>query len=234
MTTIRVDTSRFTRTGVAEAVYAPGKTPEEIFAAACGLLAARTEAGEDDAWPVLATRLEAAQAREVARLAAEAGMVAAWDEAARLLELEPRIRRRELGRAAVVAAGTTDRGPAAEAAAVLAAYGADVDRILDVGVAGIHRLLDPGTMALLLRARVIVAVAGMEGALPTVIAGLVAAPVIGLPSPVGYGVAEGGRAALTTMLASCAPGLAVVNVDNGFGAATMAVKILRSARPELP
>jgi hypothetical protein len=135
-----------------------------------------------------------------------------------------------LGPSVVVSAGTTDRGPAAEAAGVLSAYGSLVTRLDDVGVAGLHRLLAPERMEALRRARVVVAVAGMEGALPTLVAGLLPAPVIAVPTSVGYGVAEGGRAALHAMLASCAPGVAVMNVDNGFGAAALAVKVLRSSR----
>ena len=226
---MKIDRHRHLRTGVAEAIFAPGKRAAEIAAIGASLVSSRREAGDDGEWPVLATRVNESVACEVEGLLVptEPDMALRYDGDARILEFAPYPPRTRLGSAVVVTAGTTDREPAAEAAYVLAAYGADVSRIDDVGVAGIHRLLDPASLTLLENARVIVAVAGMEGALPTVIAGLVKAPVIAVPSPVGYGVAEGGHTALHTMLASCAPGLAVVNIGNGFGAATLAIKILR-------
>lgn len=227
---VTIDHHRFLRTGVAEAIFSPGKRAAEIAAIGAGLVSSRHEAGDDGEWPVIATRIDEPMAREVEALLVQTdpSITLLYDAEARILEFAPFPARTQLGFAVVVTAGTTDRGPAAEAAFVLAAYGAEVSRIDDVGVAGIHRLLDPASLTLLERAQVIVAVAGMEGALPTVIAGLVKAPVIAVPSPVGYGVAEGGHAALNTMLASCAPGLAVVNIGNGFGAATLAIKILRA------
>lgn len=227
-----IDGTRFARTGVAEAVYGPGKSAEEIAEALLRLARARREAGQETQWPVLATRVAPTVLRDVEAeiRTRDSGSGVAYDREAQLVELEPPAERRPLGRAIVVSAGTTDRGPAAEASAVLSAYGAEVDRLDDVGVAGLHRLLDPGRLEKLLAAEVVIAVAGMEGALPTVVAGLVRAPVVAVPSEVGYGVAEGGRAALHAMLASCAAGLAVVNVGNGFGAATMAVKILHGIR----
>lgn len=228
---VTIDHHRYLRTGIAEAIFAPGKRADEIAAIGAGLVLARQEAGAEGDWPVLATRVE-----ETLALGVESALrdmypevTLVHDREARILEFAPHTREPRLGSAVVVTAGTTDREPAAEAAYVLQAYGARISRIDDVGVAGIHRLLDPAAMALLEKARVIIAVAGMEGALPTVIAGLVHAPVIAVPSPVGYGVAEGGHVALNGMLASCAPGLAVVNIGNGFGAAVLAVKILRLA-----
>jgi len=231
-TRVEVDERRFLRTGVAEAIYAPGKTAHEIAHVARRLAAARREAGEDSEWPILATRVDPELVVNVeAELSQEGGDARlSYDAEGRILELFPPRDRTAIGPAVVLAAGTTDRGPASEAATVLRAYGAEVARFDDVGVAGLHRLLDPAKLGALERAKAIVVVAGMDGALPTVVAGLVRAPVIGVPSPVGYGVAAGGHAALQTMLASCAPGLAVVNIDNGFGAAALAVKVLRGAR----
>jgi len=113
-----------------------------------------------------------------------------------------------------------------EAALALQIHGIGVDLVMDVGVAGLHRLLDQ--LPRLETARVLIACAGMEGALPTVLAGLVPQPVIGVPVSVGYGVSQGGRAALDGMLASCAPGLSVVNIDNGYGAAMAALRMLRT------
>jgi NCAIR mutase (PurE)-related protein len=126
----------------------------------------------------------------------------------------------------VVAAGTSDVAVAREAARTLRYYGEPVAEITDVGVAGLWRLLE--RIEEIRRMKVIVAVAGMDAALPTVIGGLVSSPVIGVPTSVGYGVAEDGRTALHAMLASCAPGLVVTNIDNGYGAACAALRILRS------
>ena len=229
---VDVDHRRYLRTGVAEAIYAPGKTPHEIAYVARRLEAARSEMGESADWPILATRVETeAVAKiewELAQGEGEARLV--YDAEGSVLELFPPRERTPIGPAAVISAGTTDRAAAAEAATVLRAYGAEVERFDDCGIAGLHRLLDPPRLQALERARVVLVVAGMDGALPAVVAGLVKAPVIGIPSPVGYGVAEGGHVALQTMLASCAPGLAVVNIGNGFGAAALAVKVLRGTR----
>lgn len=226
------DDHRFSRTGFAEAIYSPGKRPEEIAAIGHRLDQARSAAGEDLDWPILATRVahDDLPAIKAAWKKLSPNGALAWDADASMLELAVPGARRPIGIAAVVSAGTTDREPAAEAACVLAAYGSDVARLDDVGVAGIHRLLDPARLETLRAARVVIVVAGMEGALPSVVAGLVSAPVIAVPSPVGYGVSAGGHAALNAMLASCAPGLAVVNIGNGFGAAALAVKILRGLR----
>ena len=129
-----------------------------------------------------------------------------------------------LGRVAVLSGGTSDLPVASEAQLALACHGAAAELVLDVGVAGLHRLLD--RLEELRSADVLIACAGMEGALPTVLAGLLPQPVIGVPVAVGYGVSTGGQAALHGMLASCAPGLTVVNIDNGYGAAMACLRIL--------
>jgi NCAIR mutase (PurE)-related protein len=133
------------------------------------------------------------------------------------------------GRVAIVCAGTSDVPVAEEAAVTAEFHGAAVDRIYDVGVAGLHRLLDRAPV--IRQATVVVVAAGMEGALPSVVGGLVEAPVIAVPTSIGYGASFQGLAALLAMLNSCASGVAVVNIDNGFGAGYMACAILRSARP---
>jgi NCAIR mutase (PurE)-related protein len=133
-----------------------------------------------------------------------------------------------LGRVAVLGGGSSDLPVAAEAQLALACHGVASELVLDVGVAGLHRLLDQ--LDRLRRAEVLIACAGMEGALPTVLAGLLSQPVIGVPVAVGYGVSAGGKAALHGMLASCAPGLTVVNIDNGYGAAMAALRILNALR----
>lgn len=125
----------------------------------------------------------------------------------------------------VLSGGTSDLPVAAEAQLALQWHGIDAEMLLDVGVAGLHRLL--GQLPRLRQSSVLIACAGMEGALPTVLAGLLPQPVIGVPVSVGYGVSSGGRAALDGMLSSCAPGLAVVNIDNGYGAAMVALRILQ-------
>jgi NCAIR mutase (PurE)-related protein len=211
---VMVDTHRPLRTGEAEAVYCAGKTPVQAAAAFAALAA---EGG-----PVLATRAGEDHVRAILAAVPEA---AAHPEA-RMVVLPGRQAR--LGTVAVVCAGTSDLPVAEEAAVTASALGATVSRVKDAGVAGLHRLL--AHAGVLRRAGVVIAVAGMEGALPSVVAGLVSAPVIAVPTSVGYGAAFGGLAPLLAMLNACAPGVGVVNIDNGFGAAVLAVRILRRRR----
>ncbi|HUK13043.1 MAG TPA: nickel pincer cofactor biosynthesis protein LarB [Thermoanaerobaculaceae bacterium] len=207
-----VDTHRPARTGESEAVYCAGKTPAQAAAA----FAALAKGGG----PVLATRAEESHARAIVT-----AVPAAVDHPeARMVVLEGHPR--PCGEVAVVCAGTSDLPVAEEAAVTAAALGARVTRVHDVGVAGLHRLL--AHTDALRAAEVVVVVAGMEGALPSVVAGLVAAPVVAVPTSVGYGAAFGGLAALLAMLNACAPGVGVVNIDNGFGAALLAVRTLRA------
>jgi len=206
----RPDLEREGRCGVAEAVFCPGKTPEQI-AAIMSELRKKTE-------PVLATRATPEQARAVQELLPEV----IYHEQARLLTLgAPKAP--QGGTVLVVTAGTSDI-PVAEEAAVTAQYlGNPTERLYDVGVAGMHRVL--AHRERLNAARVLIVVAGMDGVLPSVVAGLVDKPIIAVPTGVGYGASFGGLSALLTMLNSCAPGVAVVNIDNGFGAAVLATKI---------
>jgi NCAIR mutase (PurE)-related protein len=206
----QLDHGRCERTGVPEVVYAAGKTAAENLAAIRGLY--------DRAGFALATRIPPEQ---------RATLLAQLPEAV----VEPRSGALRCGRLprtgvpiAVVCAGTSDLPVAEEAAFVLDALGHDVVRATDVGVAGIHRLYD--SLDALQRVRVAIVVAGMEGALPSVVAGLIRAPVIAVPTSVGYGAAFEGLAALLAMLTACAPGIGVVNIDNGFGAAALAHKIV--------
>jgi pyridinium-3,5-biscarboxylic acid mononucleotide synthase len=211
---LMVDTHRALRTGEGEAVYCAGKTPEQAAAA----FAALAEGGG----PVLATRASDEHARAITA----AVPAAVRNLLARMVVLEGAPRR--LGEVAVVCAGTSDLAVAEEAAVTVEALGADVIRVHDVGVAGLHRLLSRAEV--LRSARVVIAVAGMEGALPSVVAGLVPSPVVAVPTSVGYGAAFGGLAPLLAMLNACAPGVAVVNIDNGFGAGVIAARILRAAQ----
>jgi NCAIR mutase (PurE)-related protein len=210
-----IDHARELRTGWPEVVFGGGKTPEQV-----AVIAERIAARGQN---VLVTRAGVEAHRAVAGRLPRA----VHHETARCITIEATPAAPLPGEVAVVCAGTSDL-PVAEEAAVTAAFqGADVLRIHDVGVAGIHRLL--GRTADLRRADVVIVVAGMEGALPSVVAGLIAAPVIAVPTSVGYGASFGGLAALLAMLNSCAAGLAVVNIDNGFGAGHLACTILRSA-----
>jgi NCAIR mutase (PurE)-related protein len=210
----RVDTHRALRQGLPEVVYGPGKTAEQVTEVARVQRAAELH--------VLVTRIEADTARRV--LEAEPG--GAYDPAARLLwygpEEVPIVGR---GTILVVSAGTSDLPVAAEAAGVARRFGNRVEMLADVGVAGIHRLLASSVQ--LRQARVLIVVAGMEGALPSVVGGMVDKPVIAVPTSVGYGAAFGGLAALLGMLTSCASNVCVVNIDNGFGAAHVATLVNR-------
>ena len=212
----RVDLDRERRTGDPEVVYADGKTPEQVVA----ILARLHDAHPTRA--VLATRVSAEAA---AAVAAELPS-AAHDAEARAITLGPLPAPQ--GRVCVVAAGTSDGPVAAEAAMTARVHGAEVSRITDVGVAGIHRLL--AVRDRLDEADCLIVVAGMEGALPSVVGGLVGVPMIGVPTSVGYGASFGGLAALLAMLNSCAPGVTVVNIDNGYGAGVAAARIARRAR----
>jgi NCAIR mutase (PurE)-related protein len=209
----RLDLGRGLRTGDPEVVYGAGKTPEQIVVLLEELHAATPGR------PALATRLtDEALDTVIASLPD-----AAVDRLARTATLgalpEPQ------GCVAVVSAGTSDGPVAAEAAQVARCFGAGVVEIRDAGVAGLHRLLAEGDT--LAGADCIVAVAGMEGALPSVIGGLVGTPLVAVPTSVGYGASFGGLAALLAMLNSCAPGVTVVNIDNGFGAGVFAARVAR-------
>ena len=206
----KVDHHRPLRVGAAEAVFCPGKTPEQIVAIV-ERLAARLP-------NVLATRADAT----VAAAVAAAGLPHTYHALARLLIVRPEPVE-GVGLIVVASAGTADLPVAEEAALVAEALGNRVERIYDCGVAGLHRLL--AHYDLLAEANAIVVVAGMEGALPSVVGGLVDRPVIGVPTSVGYGASLGGIAALLAMLNSCAPGVSVVNIDNGYGAAHQASQI---------
>jgi NCAIR mutase (PurE)-related protein len=212
----RVDLDRAARTGDPEVVYGAGKTPEQIVA----ILGELHTAHPDRA--VLATR--------VSQEAAEAALTAlpgvAHDPLARALTLGPLPD--PAGAVLVVAAGTSDGPVAAEAALTARVHGAGAEIVTDVGVAGLHRLL--AVRERLEAADALVVVAGMEGALPSVVAGLVGVPMIAVPTSVGYGASFGGLAALLAMLNSCAPGVTVVNIDSGYGAGVAAARIARRSR----
>lgn len=205
----RVDHHRSLRQGFPEVIFGQGKTPEQIASIA--------QAIHRQGAAVLATRIGEEKAGQV---------LALWDRLyyhaeARCLALEaPGGAKPGKGLVAVVAAGTSDLPVAEEAALTARLMGSQVERVYDVGVAGLHRLA--GSAKVLGQASCLVVVAGMEGALPSVVAGMVDKPVVAVPTSVGYGAAFGGLAALLGMLNSCAPGLSVVNIDNGFGGGYLA------------
>ncbi len=207
----RVDHHRALRQGLPEAVYAPGKTPAQCAAIVAELLA------EPGTGPVLLTRADDAQAE--AALGANPGAVRTGSTLAWRSALE------RPGRVLVLTAGTADLPVADECTATLTAYGFRPVQVADVGVAGVHRLL--ATVDELAAADVVVVVAGMEGALASLVGGMTPAPVVAVPTSVGYGAALEGVTALLAMLSSCAAGLTVVGIDNGFGAACAVARLLR-------
>jgi NCAIR mutase (PurE)-related protein len=210
----RVDTHRTLRTGLPEVVFGPGKTAQQIADIATAL----REAGQN----VLVTRVEATVAEDV-RTRLGSGE---YDPVARTLWIGPaEVATIGKGTIAVICAGTADLPVAREAERVARYFGNKVELLVDVGVAGLHRLL--AASETLRSARVLIVVAGMEGALPSVVGGLVDKPVIGVPTSVGYGVSFSGVTALLGMLTSCASNVTVVNIDNGFGAAHVATLINR-------
>jgi NCAIR mutase (PurE)-related protein len=208
----KVDHHRRLRRGAPEIIYGEGKRPDQIIRIARSMLAA--------GGPVLATRLAEVAMDEIAQALPEATL----HRDARMAVLGAHPPSQATG-IVVCCAGTTDLPVADEACITLEALDHQVTRLVDVGVAGLHRLL--GEKEELARAEVVIAVAGMEGALPSVVAGLVPCPVIGVPTSVGYGAAFGGLTALMAMLTSCAGGLVVVNIDNGLGAALAADLMVR-------
>jgi len=210
----KIDHHRVKRKGFPEVIYCPGKTPEQI-----SKIAERIANQKHD---VLATRADKKAFLAVKKVLKYAKY---YPEARIITVKRTRDSRLATRNIAIITAGTADL-PVAEEAAVTAEFlGLKVDRIYDVGVAGIHRLVK--NLDRIKKAKVLVVVAGMEGALPSVVGGLMDKPVIAVPTSVGYGSSFKGLAALLTMMNSCAPGVAVVNIDNGFGAAVMAFTILK-------
>lgn len=209
----QLDTHRELRQGMPEAVYAEGKSPEQVLAIAARLLETTTA-------PVLVTRTPP----DTAAALTEEWPGATHHTAARLIVLrtEPSA---TLGTVAVVSAGTSDLPVAQEASGTAEALGAAVDVVTDVGVAGVHRILS--VQDRLHDADAVIVVAGMEGALASLVGGISSAPVVAVPTSVGYGASFDGLAALLAMLNSCAAGVTVVNIDNGFGAAVAAIRLLR-------
>lgn len=206
-----VDHHRGVRQGVPEVIFGAGKTPEQII----GIVRAMQSRGEHN---ILITRLSAEAAAAVS-----GSLELGYDPVSRIGLVGKKSQITAEGTIIIATGGTSDIPVAEEAAQVAEALGNKVERVYDVGVAGLHRLLS--RLELLMQAKVVVAVAGMEGALPSVIGGLVDCPVIAVPTSIGYGANFNGLAALLSMLNSCASGISVVNIDNGFGAGYLASMI---------
>ncbi|HEB71894.1 MAG TPA: nickel pincer cofactor biosynthesis protein LarB [Nitrospirae bacterium] len=205
-----IDHHRGLRQGFAEVVYCEGKSVKDVAAIVKSLIAGKG--------PVLLTRANQKIFTRIKRLSAKA----VFHERSGTIVIEPK-KRKKTGCVLVVSAGTSDIPVAEEAAVTASVMGSKVETLYDVGVAGIHRLLK--YVDLMMEARVIVVVAGMDGALASVVGGLVDRPVVAVPTSVGYGAAFGGVAALLAMLNSCSAGVAVMNIDNGYGAGALAHKI---------
>ena len=208
---VKLDHHRELRQGVAEVIYGAGKTAEQII----GIATAMQSGGQE---LIMITRL----AKETAE-AVEKSVPMTYHDMARIGIIGNMPKPDGLGRIVVATGGTSDMPIAEEAALTAEALGNEITRIYDVGVAGLHRLL--ARLDDIMQARVIIAIAGMEGALPSVIGGLVDCPVIAVPTSIGYGASFGGLSALLTMLNSCASGVCVVNIDNGFGGGYLASMI---------
>jgi NCAIR mutase (PurE)-related protein len=207
----KVDLHRSLRQGVAEVIYGAGKTPEQII----GIVDTLSKNGQDT---ILITRLESEAAESIKEVFA-----LTYHAAAKTGTIGPLPQPGGLGKIVVATGGTSDIPVAEEAALTAEALGNEVTRLYDVGVAGLHRLL--AHLDNIMSASVVIAIAGMEGALASVIGGLVDCPVIAVPTSVGYGASFGGLSALLSMLNSCASGVSVVNIDNGFGAGYLASMI---------
>ncbi len=207
----KVDTHRSLRKGFPEVIFGEGKTPAQVTQIAAIILKSEQR--------VLITRITREHFDAVRRTL----KTARFHETARCITIEKSPLKKRAGTIAILSAGTSDLPVAEEAAVTAEAMGNAVERIYDVGVAGLHRLISQ--LDKMQQANVMIVVAGMEGALPSVVAGLVSRPVIAVPTSVGYGAALGGLAALLGMLTSCGSGVTVVNIDNGFGAAYSASQI---------
>jgi NCAIR mutase (PurE)-related protein len=210
----RIDHARGARCGFPEFIYGAGKTAEQIASIIDKML--------EKKHPVLVTRISEDCANEVLKKHPEAE----YDKLARTLMIRSNEKEKKSGRALIITAGTSDLGVALEAKYTAELCGCETELLADSGVAGIHRLF--AQSAKLKNADVIIVVAGMEGALPSVVGGLVSCPVIAVPTSVGYGASLNGFTAMFSMLNSCANGIAVVNIDNGFGAGCAAARIINS------
>ncbi len=217
----KIDHHRTKRTGIPEVIFAPGKTEKQIT----DIFKRMCDAGSD----IIISKVDKSIYNNLKK---DYRGLKYHDSARMIVKIQGGKRKVPSGLIAIVTGGTSDMNVAEEAAVTIETFGGKADRIYDVGVAGIHRLL--AFKDRLINADIIIVVAGMEGALASVVGGLVSVPVIAVPTSVGYGASFGGIAALLTMLNSCAPGVTVVNIDNGFGAAMAAYKMLKIKKVHSP
>lgn len=222
----KIDVCRDIRTGVPEAVFAEGKENDEIVK----ILLNSTGNGRIMVTRLIKERFE--NIKDELNPLIDKGFKVVYNRRAKILMVKNH-EATKIGKIGVITAGTSDIPVAEEARVVAEEAGCEVLTSYDVGVAGIHRLFSQVRRMIESNVEVIIVVAGMEGALPSVVAGLVDVPVVGLPTSVGYGVGEGGFTALYAMLQSCAPGIGVVNIDNGYGAAIFASTIIKSRQKHL-
>ena len=217
----KIDHHRYKRNGFPEVIWGEGKTPEQIIKIVQSMLKQNQKLEQD--LPIMATRIENSV---FARLQTQIPNLT-YFSTAKIAAVIPQNATARLGQINIITAGTSDIPVAEEAAVTAELSGFNVKRLWDVGVAGIHRLLS--NLQYIEEADVLIVVAGMEGALPSVVGGLAQCPVIAVPTSIGYGASFNGLSALLTMLNSCASGIGVMNIDNGFGAAILAGRILKTA-----
>ena len=218
----KMDISRNERTGFPEAVFAPSKNYDDLLL----IIEKFIENRDDD---LIITKLSSERYERILADLSNDSLIYDYNKRAQILIIRKEIKKTEpVAKIGIITAGTSDINIAEEARVIVEEGGCKAITSYDIGVAGIHRLFPQIAHMVKEGVRAFIVCAGMEGALPSVVAGLVDVPVIGVPTSVGYGVGEGGRVALDAMLQSCAPGIAVVNIDNGFGAAVFALTIVRS------
>lgn len=218
----KFDNNRSQRTGFPEAVFSSGKDYEDLLL----IIRKYLENKDDD---LIITKLSHERYEKILNDLGENSFIFDYNRRAQILVIRKEEKAREkIAKVGIITAGTSDINVAEEARVIVEEGGCEAITSYDIGIAGIHRLFPQIAHMVSEGVRVFIVCAGMEGALPSVVAGLVDVPVIGVPTSVGYGVGEGGRVALDAMLQSCAPGIAVVNIDNGFGAGVFALTIIKS------
>lgn len=218
----KFDVKRNDRTGFPEAIFSPSKDYDDLLL----IIRKFLESSDDD---LIVTKLSHERYERILVDLGENSFIFDYNHRARILVIRKEIKKKEkIAKIGIITAGTSDINIAEEARVIVEEGGCEAITSYDIGVAGIHRLFPQIAHMVKEGVRVFIVCAGMEGALPSVVAGLVDVPVIGVPTSVGYGVGEGGRVALDAMLQSCAPGIAVVNIDNGFGAGVFALTIVKS------
>ena len=218
----KIDIKRNERAGFPEAVFSQSKDYEDLLL----IIEKYLESGDDD---LILTRLSSERYERILNDLGENSFIFDYNKRAQILIIRKEVTKKDpIAKIGIITAGTSDINVAEEARVIIEEGGCEAITSYDIGVAGIHRLFPQIAHMVKEGVKVFIVCAGMEGALPSVVAGLVDVPVIGVPTSVGYGVGEGGRVALDAMLQSCAPGIAVVNIDNGFGAGVFALSIVKT------